>query len=179
MRELPPEVGAVFRTAVRRPLLPAGERSTGPRLDRRQIEELIPHRDPFLFIDRITRVDPASATIVCRYDLTHAAPILAGHFPDHPVWPGVLHVEAMGQAGLCLLRLMSEGEAGDTRRREVALTHILGARFIRPVVPGDDVEIVTRVAVDGLFTLLVGQCLQRDTVCSVAVVRGIEKESER
>jgi 3-hydroxymyristoyl/3-hydroxydecanoyl-(acyl carrier protein) dehydratase len=87
----------------------------------------------------------------------------------------VLQVEAVGQAGLCLARLL--GPADDWAGRLIVLTEILSARFIRPVVPGPAVEIVTQVVADGLFTVIVGQCLQHDAVCSVAAVRGIHKEA--
>jgi 3-hydroxymyristoyl/3-hydroxydecanoyl-(acyl carrier protein) dehydratase len=93
------------------------------------------------------------------------------------VWPGVLQIEAIGQAGLCLAGLL--GEAGwDEAERGVALTHVLGARFVRPVTPAGDLEIVSRMLPDGLFTIFVGQCLQRDAVCCVASVRGINQEAQ-
>jgi 3-hydroxyacyl-[acyl-carrier-protein] dehydratase len=171
-----PDVQALLESAARQPWLPAAERQRGPVLDRRAIEDLIPHRDPFLFLDRITRVDPGSGLIVCRYDLHATEPVLAGHFPQHPVWPGVLQVEAIGQAGLCLLQLTG-GSPSSSNPHGIALTRILAARFIRPVLPGAPVEIVTRGLADGLFTVLVGQCLQHDAVCSVAAVQGIHQEA--
>ncbi|MGD2069030.1 MAG: hypothetical protein PVI57_10190, partial [Gemmatimonadota bacterium] len=133
-QECPPRARAWFEAASARPLIPAAERRRGPALDRVEIRRLIPHRDPFLFVDRITCVDRDSSTIVCRYDLGRGGRLVAGHFPSRPVWPGVLQIEAIGQAGLCLAGLL--GEAGwDEAERGVALTHILGARFVRPVTP--------------------------------------------
>lgn len=175
MLDWAPEVEALVRQACRAPLLPAAERVQGPLLDRRTVEALVPHRDPFLLVDRITRVDHERAVIVARYDLGRARPVLAGHFPGRPIWPGVLQVEAVGQAGLCLLRL---GAVAGPKAPAFALTQILAAHFLRPVAPGSELEIVTRSLSDGLFTVLVGQCLQRDDVCSVAAVRGIDKEDD-
>lgn len=177
MPDTPPEVGAALRALLRGPLLPGPERARGPDLDRGRIEGLLPHRGSFLLIDRITRIDPATATVVCRYDLTRARATLDDHFPGRPMFPGVLQVEAIGQAGLCLTRLMPEGNGGS--EGPFMLTQILAAQFVRPVSPDGDLEIVARVLPDGLFTIVVGQCLQRDEVCTVAAVRGIEKEAER
>src|SRR5262249_10837202 len=107
--------------------------------------------------------------IAARYDLGRARDVLAGHFPAYPVWPGVLQVEAVGQAGI-VLNLRRAGEAAPPN---VALTHVLGARFMRPVLPGGDVEILARVLEDGLFFTIVGQCLRDGAICSVAAVSGL------
>jgi hypothetical protein len=56
------------------------------------------------------------------------------------------------------------------------LTHILGARFVRPVTPAGELEIVARILPDGLFNILVGQCVQHDSICCAAALRGIGKE---
>jgi 3-hydroxyacyl-[acyl-carrier-protein] dehydratase len=170
-------VARAFGQACRGPLLPAGRRRGRGALDRAAVERLLPHREPFLLVDRITRVDHAAGLIVCRYDLARAGAVLEGHFPGRPVWPGVLQVEAVGQAGLCLVRL-GGGPAGEAGR-PVVLTHVLAARFLRPVTPGGDLEIVARVLPDGLFTVLVGQCLQHGAVCSAAALGGIPGEGDR
>jgi 3-hydroxymyristoyl/3-hydroxydecanoyl-(acyl carrier protein) dehydratase len=88
----------------------------------------------------------------------------------------VLQVEAVGQAGLCLSPLLNDGSPGAVDAG-LSLTHILAARFIRPVRPAASIDIVAKAIDDGLFTILVGQCLQHDVVCSVAAVRGIQKET--
>jgi 3-hydroxymyristoyl/3-hydroxydecanoyl-(acyl carrier protein) dehydratase len=175
--ERAPEIVTMLRAAARRPLLGPAERCGGPTLDGRDIEGLLPHRGPLLLIDRIEHVDRATATIVCRYDLERAAPILEGHFPGRPMWPGVLQVEAIGQAGVCLVRLLSEPRSRGEAPRFV-LTHILGAEFVRPVTPTGHVQIVARASFDGLFVVLVGQCLQHEVVCCAAAVRGISEGSQ-
>ena len=177
MLDLAPEVRALIRAAGRGAMIPAAARSRGPVLSRGEVERLLPHRDPFLLIDEITFVDRGTPAIVCRCDLERSAPTFAGHFPGRPLWPGVLQVEAIGQAGLCLARLLA-GSPGDRDAPGFALTHILGAEFIRPVRPAGGLEIVSRLLPDGLFTILVGQCLQQDAVCCVAAVRGINQELE-
>lgn len=175
--ECPPDVVAMLRAAARQPMLPPAARREGPALDRREVELLLPHRDPFLYIDRVVHVDPAAGTIVCEYDLGRATPLMEGHFPGRPTWPGVLQVEAIGQAGLCLA-VLSSGSDARGAVAGFALTHILGAEFVRPVVPPGGLEIVARLVPDGLFTIIVGQCLQQGVVCCAAAVRGINKESE-
>jgi 3-hydroxymyristoyl/3-hydroxydecanoyl-(acyl carrier protein) dehydratase len=179
-------VEELFRRACRIPLVPARDRQSGPLLEGEAIEALLPHRDTFLFVDQITHVggppslqapfagEPAGS-IVCRYDLGRAIPIISGHFPGRPLWPGVLQVEAVGQAGLCLFRLLDK-EAGAEKALGYILTDILAGRCLRPVVPVGEVEIVARILRDGLFMIVVGQCLKHDQVCSAAAVRGIEKE---
>lgn len=171
-----PDVAALVGSASSKPWLTAPDRQRGPVLDRATIELLLPQRDPFLFIDRITWVDRGDGIIVCQHDLHSTAPALAGHFPQHPVWPGVLQVEAVGQAGFCLHQL-TNARTSASDGPWPALTHILAARFIRPVRPGAPVEIVARAFADGLFTVLVGQCLQHDAVCSVAAMQAIYKEA--
>jgi 3-hydroxyacyl-[acyl-carrier-protein] dehydratase len=163
------EAAAILRRAEKEPLLDAAARAAGPERDRAAVEGLLPHRDPFLLIDRVTAIDLDQGKIAARYDLGRAAEVLAGHFPGHPVWPGVLQVEAIGQAGI-ILHLEREGAGGVD---DVALTHIRGARFLRPVTPGEDVEVVAQVLPDGLFFTIIGQCLQRGEICSVAAVSGL------
>jgi 3-hydroxymyristoyl/3-hydroxydecanoyl-(acyl carrier protein) dehydratase len=166
------ELEALFDGACRAPLVREPDRALGPWLDRRTVEGLLPHRDPFLLIDRITRVDLERRLIVSRCGLSPSAPVFAGHFPGRARWPGVLQVEAVGQAGACLVRLL-DGHAAEPA---LALTDIVAARFMRPIEPGADVEILVRALPDGLFTVLVGQCVRGDEVCSAAAVRGIAME---
>jgi 3-hydroxyacyl-[acyl-carrier-protein] dehydratase len=90
----------LFAKACRQPLLDRAVRDTGPALDRQEVEGILQHRHPFLFVDRVTRLDRVNGVIVSRYDVSRSAGLLEGHFPGRPVWPGVLQVEAVGQAGL-------------------------------------------------------------------------------
>ena len=167
-RALPEEAARLLRAAEKGRLAPAG--STPPLLDRAGIEALVPHRGEALLLDRVTALDAAGGTVVARYDLGRAAAVLAGHFPGQPVWPGCWQAEAIGQAGLVfVLATATPGQPVAA----VSLTGILGARFLKAVRPPADVEIVARVMEDGLFRIVVGQCLVDGDVCSVAALSGL------
>ena len=102
-------------------------------MDRQRVQELIPHRDPFLFIDRVTELDPDEISIVAEKIISKGEPYLDGHFPGNPIMPGVLIVEALAQTGLiCLFELKLIDPSGD-----FFFTGIEQVKFRRPVVPGD------------------------------------------
>lgn len=94
---------------------------------------LIPHRYPFMLIDRVTDMEP-NKRIVALKNVTINEPFFPGHFPGDPVMPGVLILESMAQAA-CVLAIASRGEAPEKYR--YYFTAIDGARFKKPVVPGD------------------------------------------
>lgn len=167
-----PEADGLFRAACRRPMTPPnGERRTV--LDREAIQDMLPHRDPFLLLDRVTLLDRERCLIVGAYDLSRAETVFGAHFPGAPVWPGVLQVEAVAQAGLVLARSLAPTGEAVAPKAFGALTQILGAQFMKPIQPGGEVEIVARVVEDGLFVIIVGQCLRNGQVCSAAMVRGL------
>src|SRR6476660_5023682 len=104
-------------------------------LDINQIRAILPHRSPFLLVDRIVEMD--SDRIVGIKNVTVNEPFFNGHFPDFPVMPGVLIVEAMAQtAGVLVLKSLPDRE-----NKLVLLVSIDGAKFRRPVVPGDQLRI--------------------------------------
>ncbi len=101
-------------------------------LDIRAIQELLPHRPPFLLVDRIIELVPR-LRIVGIKQVTINEPFFLGHYPGAPVMPGVLIVEALAQVGAVLaLR-----EIEDREKRIPLFSGINNARFRRPVVPGD------------------------------------------
>jgi beta-hydroxyacyl-ACP dehydratase FabZ len=107
-------------------------------LDIQAIQKILPHRYPMLLVDRIIELEPER--IVGIKNVTLNEPFFAGHFPDYPVMPGVLIVEAMAQvAGVLVLKDIAD------RQKVVFLASIEQAKFRRPVVPGDQLRIEMKV----------------------------------
>lgn len=105
-------------------------------LDINDICRILPHRFPFLLIDRVIELE-RKQRIVAIKNVTINEPFFAGHFPNLPIMPGVLIVEAIAQAGGALLLT----EVEDRRDKLIMFTGIERARFRRPVVPGDQLRI--------------------------------------
>jgi len=105
-----------------------------------QIQALLPHRFPFLLLDRILEFEPRKR-IVALKNVTANEPFFQGHFPGRPVMPGVLIIEALAQAGaLMILQAQPERDS-----KLVLFTGIEHARFRRPVVPGDQLRLEVTV----------------------------------
>ena len=97
------------------------------------IKKMIPHRYPFLLVDKIVNVVEGESCVGIK-NVTNNEPFFEGHFPDHPVMPGVLIVECMAQtAGALVVHKLGEGAQG----KVVYFMTIDSARFRKPVVPGD------------------------------------------
>ena len=109
-------------------------------MDIRGIMDSIPHRYPFLLVDRILEME-AGRRIVALKSVTIDEFFFQGHFPGAPVMPGVLIVEALAQAGAVLLL----HDMPDRARKLVYFTGIDSARFRRPVVPGDRLRLTMEV----------------------------------
>ena len=104
-------------------------------LGRSEIEEIIPHRDPFLLLDEVTAIEPG-VLVVATKRIREDEWYLAGHFPGRPIMPGVLMVEALAQAGA--VAVLSE----EANRGKLALfAGIDDVRFKRLVEPGDELEL--------------------------------------
>lgn len=101
-----------------------------------EIMALLPHRYPFLMLDRIVEVE-RGRRIVAIKNVTINEPFFQGHFPGYPIMPGVLVVEAMAQAGGVLVLL----DMPDPGNKLLLFTGVDGARFRRPITPGDQLRI--------------------------------------
>jgi 3-hydroxyacyl-[acyl-carrier-protein] dehydratase len=106
-------------------------------LDVVRIQQMLPHRYPFLLVDRVTEFE-ANKRIVGIKNVTINEPFFQGHFPGHPVMPGVLVIEALAQAGGILTQLSHQSAATD---KLFYLVKIDNAKFSRMVVPGDRLEL--------------------------------------
>lgn len=109
-------------------------------MDILEIMSILPHRYPFLLIDRVLEME-RKTRIVAIKNVTINEPHFAGHFPDFPIMPGVLIVEAIAQAGGALLLT----EIPDRDTKLMVFTGIDSAKFRRPVVPGDQLRIEVTV----------------------------------
>jgi 3-hydroxyacyl-[acyl-carrier-protein] dehydratase len=104
--------------------------------DIRWIQEVLPHRYPFLLVDRVLELEPGKRIVAIK-NVTINEEFFLGHFPGHPVVPGVLLLEALAQAGGVLLL----HDMPDRHQKLLYFTGIERARFRRPVVPGDQVRL--------------------------------------
>lgn len=119
------------------------EKRTAFEYDINTVMECLPHRYPFLLLDRILEVDleGKEKRVVGLKNVSINEPFFQGHFPGEPVMPGVLILEAMGQVGCIMMALEQkrQGIAPD-ERRIVFLTTVHDAKFRKPVVPGDQLR---------------------------------------
>jgi 3-hydroxyacyl-[acyl-carrier-protein] dehydratase len=111
-------------------------------LDIVEIMAILPHRYPFLLIDRVIDME-RKVRIVALKNVTVNEPHFTGHFPDYPIMPGVLTIEAMAQAGGALL--LTEFSEEERAGKLMVFTGIEEARFRRPVLPGDQLRIEVTV----------------------------------
>lgn len=123
-------------------------------MDKKQVMDFLPHRDPFLFIDTVKEIilpegidsqkGPFSPTqliggkAICTFKVDNSVKVLEGHFPGDPILPGVVQVEMMAQAASFLAMYCKPNE---TAKIEVALLGIDSARFRKPIIPPMDLEV--------------------------------------
>jgi len=142
------------------------ETKPGVVLDVEGIQRLLPHRPPFLLVDRVVAFEKDTSLTALKA-VTMNEPFFPGHFPGHPVMPGVLILEALAQACalLACLSMPPEESAG----KVTYLMGIDGARFRKPVVPGDRVELKVVVTKHkGPVWKMTGQALVDGQVTSEA-----------
>jgi 3-hydroxyacyl-[acyl-carrier-protein] dehydratase len=132
-------------------------------LDAQQIQQIIPHRYPFLLVDRIIEVEWGVRAVGIK-NVSIGEPFFQGHFPDHPVMPGVLIVEALAQVGAVALLGMEQN-----RGKMALFAGIDGVRFKRQVVPGDVLRLEVVV---GKMRRGVGMGTATATVDGQLAVRG-------
>jgi 3-hydroxyacyl-[acyl-carrier-protein] dehydratase len=106
-------------------------------LDIQRVLAMLPHRYPFLMVDRIVDIDGDNSAVGIK-NVTYNEPHFQGHFPGRPVMPGVLILEAMAQVAGAICIAAAEGQVAPG---VVYLTNVDGAKFRRPVVPGDTLRI--------------------------------------
>ncbi|MBA4390435.1 MAG: 3-hydroxyacyl-[acyl-carrier-protein] dehydratase FabZ [Syntrophus sp. (in: bacteria)] len=108
-------------------------------VDINEIRKLLPHSYPFLLVDRIIELEPGKRIVGIK-NVTFNEPFFTGHFPERPIMPGVLILEAMAQTGGVLAFKSFPGMEGS-----VFFTGIDDARFRKPVIPGDQLKLIVEV----------------------------------
>ncbi len=106
-----------------------------------KILKSLPHRYPFLLVDKVIKLEPNKEIIAIK-NVTFNEPHFLGHFPDHPIMPGVLIIEALAQAGALMVTCAPDFKAED---KLVYFMSIDGAKFRKPVIPGDVLELHVKV----------------------------------
>jgi len=109
-------------------------------VDVTRIMELLPHRYPFLLVDRVVEIEPHKRLRAIK-NVTLNEPFFQGHFPGHPIMPGVLIIEAMAQAAGLLTQLSNPPRPADEEKPLYYLVKVDKARFSRIVVPGDQLSL--------------------------------------
>lgn len=138
-------------------------------MDVNEIRKYLPHRYPFLLVDRVIELVPGESIVAIK-NVTVNEPFFNGHFPEHPVMPGVLLVEAMAQAaGILGFKTM------DKTPEDGSIYYFVGAddlRFKRPVVPGDQVKLEARVLSErrGIWKFAVKATVDDLVICSATIL---------
>lgn len=146
--------------------------------EREGVLALLPHRDPFVWVSRIVSCEPGES-IVAQLDVDPDLPLFAGHFPGHPVLPGVILMESLAQAACCCL-LSGSGQAGHIGY----LAGIDKAKFRRTVLPGDTVSLEVTITRNS-SRMCVAEVVARveGEVCAQAtqkyVMPKVQKEGEQ
>jgi 3-hydroxyacyl-[acyl-carrier-protein] dehydratase len=112
-------------------------------IERSEIEMLIPHRPPFLWIDRIEELEPGVHCVAVKF-VDPANPIFAGHFPAKPILPGVFLIEAVAQTAGVMLGSAAPQKQKKSAERVALLAAVNRFKFLKPVAPGQELRIETK-----------------------------------
>lgn len=140
-----------------------------------KIMEVLPHRYPFLLIDRILELDLERLRVVAIKNVTYNEPFFVGHFPKNPVMPGVLIIEAMAQVGAYMMLKKAEIENGT-----VLFASIEEAKFRKPVVPGDQLVFeVEGINIKKTMGKIKGVAkVDGQIVCEATLMAAVRKEKD-
>jgi 3-hydroxyacyl-[acyl-carrier-protein] dehydratase len=138
-----------------------------------QIQKILPHRFPFLLVDRVTALTPKESLIGFK-NVTIGEHVFEGHFPGHPIYPGVMILEGMAQAGGILAFQSMEMTEEEAAQKVVYFMSIDGAKFRVPVRPGDRLEYRMSVKKNkGAIWILDGKAYVDDVLVSEAELKAM------
>ena len=142
-------------------------------MDVMEIQEILPHRYPFLLVDRVMSLD-VGENIVSFKNVSISEPVFEGHFPGHPIYPGVMILEGLAQAG-GLLAFQSMGlTKEEVKNKVVYFMSIDKAKFRKPVRPGDRLEYrVSVIKRKGAIWMLSGKAYVDDQLVSEAELKAM------
>jgi 3-hydroxyacyl-[acyl-carrier-protein] dehydratase len=130
------------------------------------IEKIVPHRDPFLLVDKLTGLDLQEKIISGSAFIDPELPLFQGHFPDFPVYPGCMQIEMTGQLGLCMNYFIGNNVTeiiGTPVISPIRATRVVGAYYLQPVLPGTTVQIIAQLLEhDGYFGKIIGQIITEE-----------------
>ncbi|MCP5082350.1 MAG: beta-hydroxyacyl-ACP dehydratase [Alphaproteobacteria bacterium] len=133
------------------------------------VKTLLPHRDPFLFIDKILEVDAEEKTTLAERHVAADAPVFKGHFPNAPIFPASLQIEAIGQTCICAWSYIEKDRRyGD---QNIVVAKVDRAVHYHPILPGDTMELHAKlIYFDDLCGTAAGQIYVGERLCSLLVV---------
>ena len=138
-------------------------------MDVNEIRQYLPHRYPFLLVDRVVELN-LNESIIAYKNVTINEPFFNGHFPNHPVMPGVLIIEAMAQAaGILGFKTM------DKKPEDGSIYYFVGSdnvRFKRPVVPGDRLQLEAKIVTEkrGIWKFECRATVDGELACSASIL---------
>ena len=143
-------------------------------LDVTEIQKIIPHRYPFLLVDRITKIN-ANENLIGYKNVSISENIFNGHFPGHPIYPGVMILEGMAQAGgILAFKSMGEMTEEEAANKVVYFMSIDKAKFRHPVKPGDRLEYrISVIKNKGAIWMLKGEAYVDDKLVSEAELKAM------
>lgn len=142
-------------------------------LDINEIQEILPHRYPFLLVDRITEMEKGKSIIGYK-NISISEPAFMGHFPGHPIYPGVLILEGMAQAGGVLALKSNDLSKEEMQNKVIYFMSIDGAKFRNPVKPGDRLDYKVEVKkLRGTLIVLEGKAFVDEKLVAEAELKAM------